>query len=204
MNQAERPCLWAVIAALLLWSAWSCKTAGQDDDEDEAALPRLTCVPYVSADDVYFYRQFEPGHGGIDLTATREIAIRAMCPGTFNKKLYYHPESLRWQVNCEILVGDYAVDYLFEPGSQVTEAQGRLQFDKLVADGSQVSAGELLGSLTLAPGNDVTLLHFGVRYRPANRTECPLKYATAEVQAQLQALAQRDHPGWQPCTIDAP
>jgi hypothetical protein len=197
MNKAARHCRWAALAALLLWSVWSCTTA-----DDGAALPQLTSVPYVSADDVRFYRRFEAGHGGIDLSATKEIAIRAMCPGTFSKKLYYHPTSLRWQVNCEIAVGDYAVDYLFEPGSQVSETQGRLQFDKLIADGSKVSAGEPLGPLTLAPGNDITLLHFGVRYRPENRTECPLKYSTAEVQAQLQALAQRDHPGWQVCTID--
>lgn len=201
MNKAERSCLWAAIAALLLWSAWSCKTADADDG-DEAALPRLTYTPYVSADDVRFYRRFETEHGGIDLSATREIAIRAMCPGTFTKKLYYHPESLRWQVNCEILVGDYAVDYLFEPGSQVTEAQGRLQFDKLANDGASVAAGELLGNLTLAPGNEITLLHFGVRYRPENRTDCPLEYSSAEVRSQLQALAQRDHPGWQPCASD--
>jgi len=197
MNKATNHRLRAVIAALLLWGVWSCKSA-----DDEAALPQLTSVPYVSADDVRFYRRFEAEHGGIDLSATREIAIRAVCSGIFNKKLYYHPTSLRWQVNCEIVVGDYAVDCLFEPGSQVTEAQGRLQLDKLVADGTHVIAGELLGRLTLAPGNDITLLHFGVRYRPENRTECPLKYSSAEVQAQLQALAQRDHPGWQVCTID--
>ena len=169
------------------------------EHKDEPSIPQISCTPYVSENDVSFYRRFEPEHGGIDLSATREIAIRAVCPGKFLKKLYYHPTSLRWQVNCEILLGDFAVDYLFEPGNQVSQEVGQAQFDALVADGTMVVAGDLLGRLYLAAGNDIALLHFGVRYRPTTRTDCPLDYCTNEVKVQLQALAQRDHPGWEVC-----
>ena len=100
------------------------------------------------------------------------------------------------------MVGDYAVDYLFEPGSQVSREVGQARSDAPVADGTMVVAGDLLGPLFLAAGNDDALLHFGVRYRPTTRTDCPLNYSTTEVKVQLQALAQRDHPGWQVCTID--
>jgi len=157
----------------------------------------ISSVPYVSDGDVKFYRRFEPEHGGIDLTATRQIPIRAACDGKFSKELYYHPTSLRWQVNCDIKVGSYVLECLFEPGSQVSEETGRAQFDALVADGTQVHAGEMLGTLLLAPGNDIAILHFGVRR--GSEFECPLGYCSDEVKVQLQALANRDHPGWEPC-----
>jgi len=76
-------------------------------------------------------------------------------------------------------------------GMKSKSIMGRAQFAALVADG--------LGTLLLAPGNDIALLHFGVRWRPTARTDCPLDYCTAGVKAQLQTLAQRDHPGWGVC-----
>jgi hypothetical protein len=162
-------------------------------------VPELSSPPYVSDNDVSFYRRFEPEHGGVDLSATRAITILAMCAGTFTKKLYYHPTSLRWQVNAEIVVGDYALDCLFEPGAQVSKEVGQAQFDALLPDGAAVRAGDALGRLLLAPGKDISLFHFGVRWRPTARTDCPLDYCTAEVKAKLQALARRDHPGWEVC-----
>ena len=177
------PCLLALLAPACHWL-----------DSAELVISR---APWVNDIDVTFYRGFEPEHGGVDLTATREITILAACDGKFRKELYYHPTSRRWQVNCDIQVGGRFLECFFEPGSQVSEETGRAQFDALVADGTEVRAGTVLGRLLLAPGNNLAILHFGVR--SGSEFECPLGYCTDEVKAQLQALASRDHPGWEVC-----
>jgi hypothetical protein len=186
---------WLVLVPflLLLMAAVCCK------HEDELSIPEISCTPYVSDSDVFFYRRFEPEHNGIDLGARQEITIRAACSGTFRKELYFHPVSLRWQVNTGIWTGDYSVNGLFEPGSQVSEDVGRAQFAALVADGTQVNAGDSLGRLLLDPWSEYAVFHFGLHRGATGLAECPLAYCSAEVRAQLQALAQRDHPGWEVC-----
>ena len=182
-----------LVPLLLLAAALCCK------HEDEPSIPEISCTPHVSAGDVFFYRRYEPEHNGIDLMARQEIEIRAACSGTFRKELYFHPTSLRWQVNTGIWAGDYSVDGLFEPGNLVSEAVGRAQFDALLADGSQVHAGDSLGRLLLDARNEYAIFHFGLHRGTTGQAECPLAYCTAAVGAQLQALAQRDHPGWEVC-----
>lgn len=186
---------WLVLVPflLLLLAAVCCK------HEDEPSIAEISCTPYVSDSDVFFYRRYEPEHNGIDLMARREITIRAACSGTFRKELYFHPTSLRWQVNTGIWAGDYSVDGLFEPGNHVSEDVGRAQFAALVADGSEVNAGDILGRLLLDPRNEYAIFHFGMHRGTMGLAECPLAYCTVEVRAQLQALAQRDHPGWEVC-----
>lgn len=157
----------------------------------------ISSVPWVDDSDVSFYRRFEPDHGGVDLMADREITVLAACDGTFRKELYYHPTSQRWQVNCDIEAGGRVLECFFEPGNQVSEATGREQFATLVDDGTEVRAGDVLGRLLLAPGSEGAILHFGVRN--GSEFECPLGYCTDQVKEQLQALARRDHPGWEVC-----
>ena len=169
------------------------------EHKDEPSIPEISCTPYVSENDVSFYRRFEAEHNGIDLTARQAITIRAGCSGTFRKELYFHPSSLRWQVNTGIWVGDYSLDGLFEPGNQVSEEVGRAQFDALVADGTEVDAGDSLGQLLLDPRNEYAIFHFGLHRGTTGQAECPLSYCSAAVRAQLQSLAQRDHPGWEVC-----
>jgi murein DD-endopeptidase MepM/ murein hydrolase activator NlpD len=185
-------CLWTLLAP-------ACHRQEDGPGGDEPAVPEISSTPYLSDADVTFYRRFEPEHEGVDLAALRDIPIRAACSGTFRKELYYHPTSQRWQVNTGIWVGDYSVDGLFEPGAQVSQATGQAQFDALVADNTQVRAGELLGTLLLAPGNAFAIFHFGVHRGTTGAAECPLQYCSAAVRTQLQSLAQRDHPGWEVC-----
>ena len=147
------------------------------EHQDEPSIPEISCTPYVSDSDVFFYRRFEPEHNGIDFTARQEITIRAACSGTFRKELYYHPTARRWQVNTGIWVGDYSLDGLFEPGNQVSEAVGRAQFDALVADGTQVKAGDILGRLLLDPVNEFAIFHFGMHRGTTGQAECPLRIA---------------------------
>ena len=120
-------------------------------------------------------------------------------PGGFEKKLYYHAGVPRWQVNATIYSGDSAIDCLFEPGEDVTEAQGRQQLDMLIPDGP-VRAGDILGRLYFVPGSRMAILHLGVRVSTAGGdAECPLLFATPEVRASLVALFTRDLPGRRIC-----
>lgn len=158
-------------------------------------------MPYEAADDVWISARYTPEHQGIDLSARKDIPIRAMGRGVFRKKMYYHPGVPRWQVNADIIVGDYAIACLFESGDSVTEAQAVTQFDLLATDGMPVSAGDLLGTLYLAPGQEHSMFHFGV-YKTTTTTgqaECPMPYCSPEVRAALLDLYRRDNPGGQIC-----
>jgi len=133
-----------------------------------------------------------------DSTARKEITIRAPGSGRFVKELYYHSGVPRWQVNCQIFVGDYAIECLFEPGNQVPEAEARRQFDLLIPN-REVKAGDVLGALIIAPGNEYSIFHWGVCNTKTGLTECPLLYATPLVRDALLAIIQRDLPGTQIC-----
>jgi hypothetical protein len=163
-------------------------------------VPELASTPYGTADDVWISARYSPEHQGIDFSARKEIAVKAPGSGVFYKNLYFHPGVPRWQVNAEIRVGKYAIDCLFEPGDSVTEAQARTQFDMLVSDGTEVNAGDLLGRLTVAPGQEHSMFHLGVRLSTTGQAECPMPYCTPEVRAALLALYRRDQPGGQICT----
>ncbi len=189
---------WFVLVPfLLLFLAPVC--CGHEDGPSIPEIFEISCTPYVSDSEVFFYRRYEAEHNGIDFSARQKITIRAACSGTFHKELYYHPTAQRWQVNTGIWVGDYSLDGLFEPGNQVSEEVGRAQFEALVADGTEVNAGDSLGLLLLDPRNEYAIFHFGMHRGSTGQAECPLPYCTDEVKVQLQALANRDHPGWEVC-----
>jgi hypothetical protein len=161
----------------------------------------LTSTPYKAADDVWISARYTPEHQGIDFSARKEVPVRAMGRGVFKKKMYYHPGVPRWQVNADIIVGDYAIACLFEPGDSVTEAQADTQFARLIADGTPVKSGDLLGMLYLAPGQEHNMFHFGV-YKTTTTTgqaECPMPYCSPEVRGALLDLYRRDNPGGQIC-----
>jgi hypothetical protein len=80
----------------------------------------------------------------------------------------------------------------------VTEAEGRRQFDLLIPNG-EVKAGDVLGTLIIAPGNEYSIFHWGVRNHKTGQTYCPLLYATQPVRDALLALIQRDLPGTKIC-----
>jgi hypothetical protein len=161
-------------------------------------VPLLAATPYYNAADVKFYTPYRIDHPGFDITARKEIAIRAPGSGRFRKKLYYHAGVPRWQVNCDILVGDYAIECLFEPGDHVPQETAQRQFDLLIAEG-EVTAGDVLGTLIIASGNEHAYFHWGVRNTKTGLTECPLLYATPQVRDALLALLQRDLPGKKIC-----
>lgn len=161
-------------------------------------LPVLAATPYNNTADVRFYTPYRSDHPGFDITARKEIAIRAPGSGSFRKKLYYHAGVPRWQVNCDIFVGDYTIECLFESGDRVTQETAHRQFDLLIAEG-EVKAGDVLGTLIIAPGNERSYFHWGVRNTKTGLTECPLLYATPQVRAALLALLQRDLPGKKIC-----
>jgi hypothetical protein len=192
------------VAAIVL-SLVSCSTdpdspsAGETPAPSPAGTPSLAATPYVDAGDVEFYRPFEPDHRGFDFSTRRDIVIRAPSDGRFEKKLYYHPGVPRWQVNATIYTGDSAIDCLFEPGEDVTEQQGRQQFEMLIPDGP-VKAGDVLGRLFFVPGSRMAIFHLGVRVSTrGGEAECPLIYATPEVREALIALFRRDLPGQRIC-----
>jgi len=200
----------AVIAVVLVLLV-SCRRGGYPASPTDSAtptsptsptVPELASVPYEVANDVWISARFVPEHQGIDFSARKDIPIRAAGSGIFHKNMYYHPGVPRWQVNAEIGVGKYAIDCLFEPGSSVTEGQARSQFDMLVADGTAVRAGDRLGTLYLAPGNNQTTLHLGVRLTTTNpgTAFCPMLYCTPQVRAALLDLYRRDNPGGQICS----
>ncbi len=176
---------------------FSCRSASAPSPP-EATIPEISFTPYLDAADVRFYVPYKADHPGIDVTATGEIVIRAPCSGDFVKELYYHAGVPRWQVNAMILVGDYSVELLFEPGDAVTEAEGRAQFDMIIPDGP-VQAGDTLGRLYLAPGNPHSIFHLGVRQTITGETSCPLSFSTPDVQQALLALMNRDIPGRKIC-----
>lgn len=161
-------------------------------------FPQLAALPYENSADIRFYTPYRADHPGLDITARKEIVIRAPGPGRFVKELYYHPGVPRWQVNCQIFIGEYAIECLFEPGNQVPETEARRQFDLLIPNG-EVKAGDVLGRLIIAPGNDYSIFHWGVRNTRTGLTECPLLYATPQVRDALVSLIQRDLPGMHIC-----
>jgi hypothetical protein len=164
-----------------------------------ATGPTLAVTPYLDPGDVRFYMPFKAEHRGFDFSTRRDTTIRAPSDGRFEKKLYYHPTSLRWQVNAAIYSGDAAIDCLFEPGEDVSEQQGRQQLAMLIPDGP-VKAGDVLGQLHFVPGSQMALLHLGVRVSTAGGdAQCPLLHATPEVRDSLIALFRRDLPGQRIC-----
>ena len=162
------------------------------------ARPDLAALPYKHASDVKFYVPYRSDHPGLDITARKEIVISAPASGRFVKKLYYHAGVPRWQVNSQIFIGDYAIECLFEPGDFVTKATAQRQFDLLIPD-REVKAGDVLGTLIIAPGMKFSIFHWGVRNCKTGLTECPLLYATPQVREALLALLHRDLPGKKIC-----
>jgi hypothetical protein len=160
----------------------------------------LASLPYETAGDVWISARYTAEHQGIDFSARKDIPIRAAGAGIFHKKMYYHAGVPRWQVNAEIGVGKYAIDCLFEPGDSVSQAQASSQFDMLVADGTPVKAGDVLGTLLFAPGNRYSMFHLGVRLTTTGQAECPMPYCTASVRTALLELYRRDNPGGQICS----
>jgi hypothetical protein len=163
-----------------------------------AARPDLAALPYKHAADVRFYTPYRSDHPGLDITARKEIVISAPASGRFVKELYYHTGVPRWQVNCQIFIGDYAIECLFEPGDFVTKETAQRQFDLLIPD-REVKAGDVLGTLIIAPGMEFSIFHWGVRNHKTGLTECPLLYATQTVRDALLALLHRDLPGKKIC-----
>jgi hypothetical protein len=161
-------------------------------------LPQLAALPYENPADIRFYTPYRVDHPGLDITARKEIVIRAPGTGRFVKELYYHPGVPRWQVNCQIFIGEYAIECLFEPGNQVPETEARRQLGLLIPNG-EVKAGDVLGTLIIAPGNEYSIFHWGVRNTRTGLTECPLLYATPQVRDALVLLIQRDLPGTHIC-----
>jgi hypothetical protein len=189
-----------VVSALL--SSASCR---HDDSHTSPTgpatptVPELTSTPYRAAEDVWISARYTPEHQGIDFSAPKDIPISAPGSGVFYKQKYFHPGVPRWQVNAEIRVGKYAIECLFESGDSVTEAQADTQFARLIADGTTVKAGDPLGTLFLAPGQEHSMFHFGVRLTTTGQAECPMPYCSPEVSAALLDLYRRDHPGGQIC-----
>jgi hypothetical protein len=198
-------CVLIVSTSMMLMASCRHKDSAESPTSPSvSSIPELASTPYQAAGDVWVSARFSPEHQGIDFSARKDVPIRAAGAGVFHKNMYYHPGVPRWQVNAEISVGkgEYAIDCLFEPGNSVTEAQARSQFDMLVADGTTVKAGDRLGTLTLAPGNNQTTLHLGVRLTTTNpgTAYCPMPYCTASVRAALLNLYRRDNPGGQICS----
>ncbi len=192
----------ATAVAMVMILQVSCRS----DDSGESAtgpdaplIPVLETTPYITPADVWVSARYTTTHPGVDVSARKDIPTRAMGDGIFHKQMYYHEGVPRWQVNAEITVGKYGIDYLFESGNSVTEAQAKTQFDMLIADGTPVKAGDLLGNLYLAPGQDHSYLHFGVRYAITGQAECLMPYCTPEVRTALLELYRRDNPGGQIC-----
>lgn len=104
----------------------------------------------------------------------------------------------RWRVNRGICAGDNGVEIDFEPGDRVTAEQGPTLFEMLIPN-APVRAGNVPGRLFMAPGNEHSILHFGVRAHQDGVTECPLVFATLSVRDDLPALIHRDLPGRQTC-----
>ncbi len=190
-----------LLAAVVLGSCDKHADAPSDGDTPGSATtkPSLAVTPYLDPGDVKFYWPFKADHRGFDFSTTRDTVIRAPSDGRFEKKLYYHPTSLRWQVNAGIYSGGTVVDCLFEPGEDVSEQQGRQQLAMLIPDGP-VKAGDVLGQLYYVPGSRMAILHLGVRVSTAGGdADCPLLYAAPEVRDSLIALFRRDLPGQQIC-----
>jgi hypothetical protein len=204
MKRAKRLLSMSLIPALLIFSM-ACRdkdikpSPAAPEDPDSPEIPELTSLPYEAAGDVWVSARYSAEHPGIDFSARKDIAIRAPGTGIFHKSKYYHPGVPRWQVNAEIAVGKYAIDCLFESGDRVTEAQADTQFARLIGDGTAVKAGEPLGTLFLAPGQEHSMFHLGVRLTTTGQAECPMPYCSQEVRDALLALYRRDNPGGQIC-----
>jgi hypothetical protein len=69
----------------------------------------------------------------------------------------------------------------------------------LLEDGTQVKAGDPLGSLYLAPGQPRAYLHLAVRWSPTGEFFCPLPYLSPQVKADMLELYFESFPGGQLC-----
>ncbi len=178
-----------IVATLVLTGDLS----GQDSP------PSITSLPINTADPVSITIGYTSVHPGVDFSAHQNIAVVAPCDGVFHKDMYFHAGVPRWQVNAEIRLGKYAVELLFESGDSVTEAQAQTQYDMLLEDGTPVQAGDLLGSLYLAPGQPRAYLHLAVRWSPTGEFFCPLSYLSPQVKADMLELYFESFPGGQLC-----
>jgi hypothetical protein len=156
--------------------------------------PNIDYVPYTDPGEVWISRAYSPEHQGIDISTGQVIDLIAPSDGTFLKEMYYHAGVPRWQVNAEIRKGGYAVELLLEPGDSVTETEAQVQYDMLIADGTKVKAGDLLGKRIIAPGQPYSILHLALRENSTGTFVCPLGHLSGQAEADLLMLFQRDNP----------
>jgi murein DD-endopeptidase MepM/ murein hydrolase activator NlpD len=182
--------------------------SGGTDEWSTTVMAFVTQVPYYDSGDIeYAGRTFctdgncpwGPGmHDGIDfVTGTSLVPFRAACDGTVTMVDSFVTGMGNRQVNVLIeLSGSsgFGLVYAFEP---MTSDPADLQEANIeVQVGSEVSAGDLLGRLVMAPavGSHV---HWGV---VANHQQvCPKPHLTTAVESALLALVHEDEPTGKLC-----
>ncbi len=154
----------------------------------------FTSASFVNSEEVSITQGCTPTHIGIDIFATQEAQFRAVCDGIFSKEMFYNERNGMWQVNCTIQdSSEFRPIYGFEPFGQAGDrSPADIQYDKLIPDGSEVQAGDIIG--VLYPVGDDAHVHFGV-----HPESCPMNFFADQAQAEMLALFWRDNPGEQIC-----
>lgn len=164
-------------------------------------------VPYLTSSDVQgVYEAYSTGnnspwgfaHNGIDFFPKGNLMpIKAVAPGkVVELKLWKNNQSVNYQVNVSVQYNSlYTVCYIFEPFSD-KESDGQIQLQNiLVANGRNISAGQLIGKLH-AVGNGAHV-HFGLN-KDGNAT-CPETYFTPIAKDSLLTMIHKTHPDWNLC-----
>ncbi len=164
--------------------------------------PIFTVTPYVSSDEVYLSGNWSPTHNGFHMMTLNEghpAHIRAVCGGIFTKGKYQNEITGRWQVSTSIDYGSqYLIHYSFEPmGSANDPIPADIQYNLLIADGTRVSAGDVLGQLLVS--GEAAHVCFGLSHN--NFGLCAMPYFTTAVSAEILAVWRRTNlPGNPICT----
>jgi hypothetical protein len=164
--------------------------------------PTFSVTPYVSSSEVYLLGTVEvtDSHKGIDFLSTTEAVFRAVCGGTFRKTKCQNELTGKWQVNTDIVYDSkYFVRYGFEPfGNANDPTPADLQYNMLIADGTRIVTGEVLGAL-LSSGEG-SHVHFGPSKN--DQWECPMSYFTAAASEEILLLWRHDHSSGNPICTD--
>lgn len=164
-------------------------------------------VPYLNSSDVQgVFEAYSTGsnspwgfaHNGIDFFPKGNLMpIKAVAPGkVVELKLWRNNQSVNYQVNVSVQYNSlYTVLYIFEPFSD-KESDGQTQLQNiLVANGRNISAGQLIGKL-YAVGNG-SHVHFGLN-KDGNAT-CPEAYFNLIAKDSLLNTIHKTRPGWNLC-----
>lgn len=137
-------------------------------------------------------------HDGLDfVTASNLVPFRAACDGEVTAVESFITGAGNRQVNVIVELSNqpsFGLVYAFEP--MTPDAGNQQDANIFVQVGTQLSAGDLIGNLVMAPavGSHV---HWGVltNYQQV----CPKHYLTSSTYNSLMDLIQRDTPGGEMC-----